>query len=362
MMALQYPAGIFLQVVTNLRSACRSLERRTGELEDANRRLDRQVADLSTLNEVTSRLAVILSLNSLTREIIHVFMELWNADAGMLVMVESEDQPMRPIDQEGYPEEDAPLMHYDMHVARGLARVAEERFPVSDPFGRWFTCFLPLMVGNRLWGALLLKERQPRPEFLQEREAFCQTLLSMTATALENARLYDLATIDTLTRLYVRGYFTTQMDQEFKRAKRYGHSLAFLLTDIDFFRKFNETYGHQQGNLILREVAAVVRRSLRDIDTPVRYGGEEFAVLLPETSLEGALVVAERIRRNVEAHLVPRENGADDPLRVTISIGLAALPDHPAESPEELVKLADDALFQAKAQGRNRVCYPTRLR
>lgn len=359
---LQFAAGRFLQMVDSLRVAYRSLERRTGELEDANRRLDRQVTDLSTLNEVAGRLAAILSMNTLTREIIRIYLNLWDAEAALLVMIEGEEQPFRPVDSEGYSGEDARLMLFDMHVARGLAKVREERRPFSDPDGRWFSCFLPLMVGNRLWGILLLKERNPYSEFLSQREAFCLTLLGVTATALENARLYDLATVDTLTRLYVRRYFTIQMDQEFKRAKRYGHSLALLMTDIDSFKKFNDTFGHQQGDLVLREVAAVVKRSLRDIDIPVRYGGEEFAIVLPETSLEGALVVAERIRRNVETHLVPRENGADDPLRVTISIGLASLPDHSADTPEQLVKLADDALYQAKGQGRNRVCYAVRQR
>ncbi|MFZ2959003.1 MAG: diguanylate cyclase [Candidatus Ozemobacteraceae bacterium] len=358
-MGVQFTAGRFLQMFTNLKDAYRSIKERSEALEESNRLLDRQVTDLSTLNEVGNRFSALLAMEPLSREILLTFQELWGASTSLVAMVEGDDSPLKVIGQYGIGEDDGRLVLFDPEVSMTLRLLREERRFLFTPSGKWFTCYLPLLMGTRLWGALLLKETLPNPTRFHERESFCMTLLGIAATALENARLYNLATVDLLTRLFVRQYFQIQIEQEFKRAKRYGHNLALLMTDIDHFKIFNDSYGHQQGDIVLREVAAAVRKSLREIDIPARYGGEEFSIVLPETNLDGALIVAERIRRNVELMLVPRSDTRGEPLRVMISIGVSAIPEHSLDSPETMIKLADQALYCAKERGRNRVEYIT---
>jgi diguanylate cyclase (GGDEF)-like protein len=125
------------------------------------------------------------------------------------------------------------------------------------------------------------------------------------------------------------------------------------MLDIDHFKAVNDTYGHQQGDLVLREVARVLRESSREIDEPARYGGEELAVALPQTDLEGAYQFAERVRTALEALRIPRLDGANGDLRVTASFGAAAIPGA-GEDTGSLIAAADAALYEAKRAGRNR--------
>ncbi|MBF0382087.1 MAG: diguanylate cyclase [Magnetococcales bacterium] len=165
---------------------------------------------------------------------------------------------------------------------------------------------------------------------------------------LENELRY-LSTTDALTKLFNRRQFDVVLDEEFKRAKRYGLVLGLLLFDVDHFKKFNDTYGHDQGDRVLQAIGKVMNSHFRDIDHPCRYGGEEFCAVLPSTGLEGVKNVAERLREKISDMRV-------DGLQVHISIGVAIYPNSGANSPDEMLKLADEALYQAKEQGRNRVC------
>ncbi len=359
LVVFQYLGGRFWQMVRHLQQAYQSLERRSQELEQSNLRLDQQVRNLWNLNEASRRFASTLDMELLSREVLTTFLTIWEADDGLLAKVDAENDALKALQQSGFPGEDAKLFLFDPAVVQLTGRLLEERRIISDPTGRWFTKYIPLVMGPKLWGTILLRERAPRAR-LEEQGDFWSTLSGLASTALENARLYNLATVDALTRLFVRRYFQVQIEQEFKRARRYHHRLALLMTDIDHFKRFNDTYGHQQGDIVLREVAGAVKRSLREIDIAARFGGEEFGIVLPETDLNGALVVGERIRRNVETLMVPRTGGLGDPLRVTISIGVASFPDNAAANPEEMVKLADEALYRAKQSGRNRVEFAPR--
>ncbi|MBF0499118.1 MAG: diguanylate cyclase [Candidatus Riflebacteria bacterium] len=178
------------------------------------------------------------------------------------------------------------------------------------------------------------------------------TMANQAAVVIEKARLFNLATIDGLTGLIVHRHFQAKIEEEFRRAKRYEKPLSFLMTDIDHFKKFNDTYGHQIGDLVLREVAKCVRAAIRDTDIAARYGGEEFAIILPETDEEGASLFAERLRQKIETSAFSSTKGD---LKVTISLGLSSIPVNPPETAAEMIKLADEALYEAKHSGRNRV-------
>ncbi|MBF0447457.1 MAG: diguanylate cyclase [Magnetococcales bacterium] len=165
---------------------------------------------------------------------------------------------------------------------------------------------------------------------------------------LEN-ELRHLSNTDALTGLFNRRRFDIVLDEEFRRARRYDLVLGLLLFDVDHFKKFNDTHGHDQGDRVLQAIGKVMNSHFRDIDHPCRYGGEEFCAVLPSTGEEGVEVAAERLREKIEAMRV-------DGLQVTISIGVAIYPLSGTKSPEQLLKLADNALYRAKERGRNQVC------
>jgi diguanylate cyclase (GGDEF)-like protein len=191
----------------------------------------------------------------------------------------------------------------------------------------------------------------------RERELF-HYLAGQAAVSVENVGLHETverqAITDELTGLSNRRRFTETMAAEVERSKRFGTQLGLVLLDIDDFKAVNDTYGHQQGDLVLKEVAKVLRASSREIDEPARYGGEELAVVLPGTNLDGAHQLAERVREGIEALRLPIIGDEDsEPLRVTASFGAAALPAC-AEDVRGLVAAADEALYQAKRAGKNR--------
>ena len=167
-----------------------------------------------------------------------------------------------------------------------------------------------------------------------------------------NSRLAELSRSDSLTGLYNRRHWQERLDEELLRLRRRPSPMSLLMFDLDHFKRVNDEHGHQAGDQVLRKVGELVRATLRRTDVAGRYGGEEFAVLLPETDLEGALLVAERLREAAETTPVAT---AENHIRFTISAGVAEW--HPdIDSSEALVAAADRALYEAKHGGRNRVC------
>lgn len=205
-------------------------------------------------------------------------------------------------------------------------------------------------------GVLVVFDREERHGVGAFSEDDKDALISMAVTAgaaMENARLYEQATVDGLTRLFIRRHFDHKLADEIERATRTGSPMSLILVDIDKFKTFNDTYGHQVGDQVLRSVSQILARNVRDdIDVPARYGGEEMAAILPETDAEEAMRVADRIRRAVENHAMPGPDGSL--LQVTISLGVAVFPTHAGDA-ERLVAAADAALYDSKHNGRNRV-------
>ena len=158
-----------------------------------------------------------------------------------------------------------------------------------------------------------------------------------------------MAITDALTGLYNRRRFHDVLNSEFERARRYTTSFSLVMLDIDHFKRVNDVFGHSAGDNVLKEVASILKNSIREIDTASRYGGEEFMVILPNTARENALVVAERIRLMIGQHAF---GGIDR--HITVSIGISGMPDAKVESEEKLIRCADFALYRAKQLGRNR--------
>ena len=167
-----------------------------------------------------------------------------------------------------------------------------------------------------------------------------------------NELLRKLSITDPLTHLHNRRHLMEMVEKEFQRAARKGGYLSLVILDIDYFKKINDTYGHQEGDKVLASLADIVRKGLRSYDVAARYGGEEFVLLLPETPLYEAQTIAERLRTEVQDHIF---NGSLQGQVITISLGVATYPSSRIESIDSLFRQADEALYRAKQNGRNRV-------
>jgi diguanylate cyclase (GGDEF)-like protein len=189
-----------------------------------------------------------------------------------------------------------------------------------------------------------------------QREVFLY-LAGQVSSSIENIALHELvseqAVTDELTGLSNSRHFRELMTKEAARAERFDHELSLIMLDIDDFKQINDTYGHLQGDKVLRMVGRVIRMESRGVDEPARYGGEEFVVALPETGLEGALDLAERVCARIESEQVPRVGGSGT-VSVTASVGVASM--HGSDNgAEALIAAADAALYEAKRDGKNRV-------
>lgn len=170
-----------------------------------------------------------------------------------------------------------------------------------------------------------------------------------------NQELKHISSMDGLTGVANRRFFDETISVEWRRARRHSNSLALLMCDVDYFKLYNDTYGHQAGDDCLRRIAATISRNTeRPPDLVARYGGEEFAVILPETTISGALMVAEKIRQAIHELNIPHVSPSGD--RVTISIGIASAAPGFDNPPDDLIHAADQALYRAKHEGRDRVC------
>jgi len=240
----------------------------------------------------------------------------------------------------------------DVQAKRNYRFVPEE--PVNPNLRSLL--IIPIFGGEERRCVGLFSAESATPEFFKpDLEQILNTMVENASVALTRSMLYlkmeKLATTDGLTGLNNHRTFQEIAAREFERAKRHGRPLSMLLTDIDHFKNFNDTYGHPVGDLVLREIAGCIRSAVRATDFPARYGGEEFAVVLPETAEPGAMAIAERIRQTVEAKVI--ESG-QNMLRVTISIGCVTYPTH-GTTQQELIDCSDKALYASKKGGRNRV-------
>ena len=267
------------------------------------------------------------------------------------------DDELKPLAAKGSPRSllGAPLVV-------GGERVGALLLAASEPqrFGAWQQRFIPLFalfLGQAMMSSRLLHNLENQ---VQERTRQLENVLRETQELKE--RYQSLAMVDALTGLYNRRFFFSEGSLMVARALRYQHTATFVIIDLDFFKRVNDRFGHGMGDQVLKEVAEVLRGQLRETDILARIGGEEFVLILPETGVEGATELVERLRQSVR-DLVWTAKGED--FGVTFSAGLAALP-VPAESAEDhalgrsdmleqLFSQADKALYEAKAEGGDRL-------
>jgi diguanylate cyclase (GGDEF)-like protein/putative nucleotidyltransferase with HDIG domain len=257
---------------------------------------------------------------------------------------------------------DSPIIEWMDREGKALAPSQVESIPAFK--GLWQTekeqltganlaLLHPIKSRGKLIGLMALGHKRRGSIYATEDLDLIVRIASQAGVIIENAQLYVQATTrantDELTALYNHRHFHERIEQEIARGSRFGITFSLIILDLDLFKVYNDIYGHLAGDQLLRKVGKLIQSSVRTIDLAFRYGGEEFAILLPETRMEDALRVAERLRKTIEAKSSFRE------MPVTASLGIASWPSDGVMK-EEIIHRADTALYRAKQTGRNRTC------
>lgn len=234
----------------------------------------------------------------------------------------------------------------------------DNRFSAVSPGFRSFIA-VQMDVGGKYWG--ILRGVSDNENTFDESDLRLLSILgSISSLALTNAQLYrrtqELAITDSLTGLYVQSYFKERLSQEFVRSKRYSFSLAVAMIDLDHFKNINDSHGHIAGDEILQQVSSVIKKRLRDTDLFSRYGGEEFGIIMLQTTSEEAVKVCEDLRKGVENQTfhINSEKNKKLEIKMTVSAGIASIGEN-VKNYDSLIASADSALYKAKQKGRNRV-------
>jgi diguanylate cyclase (GGDEF)-like protein len=285
----------------------------------------------------------------------------WLPERVWMVVAADEHAGIRPLAVRGVPPTLEPVLlavgqwvvvHGADFGSPNLA--ADPRLPGSR---RGSVLGLPLSCRGRTVGALVTFDRVPssaEPALGPAARSAIESALEPGALALENAvrvqRAEALSVTDDLTSLYNSRYLSLVLRREAKRASRSGRPLSLLFLDLDGFKSINDTHGHLFGSRALIEAAAVIRSSARETDVVARFGGDEFALVLPDTGSDGATAVGERVRERIAGHGFLQADGLH--IRLTASVGIATLPDA-ADTVEALIQAADKAMYRVKERGKN---------
>lgn len=359
-------AGAVTLFVLSGAEVAERLRRLRHELDGNRASLDSRIRELEALRAIGGEILTTLDVETLYRLLDRECRKMFDVDAASVALADSERSCLRQV----FNRVGARVHVGERTVRSGLAaRVLRSGRPLLvadvadlppdgslqanllDPETR-SAMAVPLRVEDGIVGVFTIESRTPHT-YDEHRLSVLTTIGQQAAVAIENARHYQMATVDALTGFFVKEYFFRRLRQEDQRVRRYGGRFALVMIDLDCFKEINDTFGHLAGDKLLAEITGTIRKQLRRNDLACRYGGDEFCLLLPDAEIEGAQAIAERIRREVAERVVLFKG---QPLRTTVSIGLACYPDHDGGDLEGLLENADAALYRAKRGGRDRVC------
>ncbi len=339
---------------------------------EASRILHEKEAELDTLDEVGRAIISSLELKTVLNIIMEKIRELVQSEAWSLLLIDEKTGELQCSVAIG--EHADRLRQFNVKFGEGVAGwVAREGKPVvihdvsEDP--RFFNememalgfktrsiLCAPLETRGKVLGVLEVINKKGGGGFTDRDLNLTTRLAGFAAVAIENARLYHQAKLltmtDELTHLYNSRFFNQFLDSEVKRCERYDSNVSLIFLDLDHFKNINDQYGHLIGSKLLQEAADVLRKGLRDVDVVARYGGDEFLVILPETKIEEAARVAERMRADFNDKVFLAEEGVN--VKVTASFGVSSFPEF-SSSKEELIRMADQAMYRVKDADRNGV-------
>lgn len=325
--------------------------------------LQKKMDDLKILYEVGQAISSVLDYKELLHLILDKNMKVIDAERGSIMLFDDENklviqaaqgipakivQNTRVSHNEGVAgwviKTGEPLLVKDTSREAGFEKLKGRKVD------RGCMLSVPLKVKDKNLGVMNVSKSIPDSFDKKDLELY-KALATQAAIAIENARLYRMAITDGLTKLFIHRYFQQRMDEELSRSRRYNEKLSYIMLDIDHFKNFNDTFGHQVGDKVLVTVARLLEASVREIDILARYGGEEFAIILPEKTKKEAAVAAERMRKKLEDNDFMVEGKR---VPITISLGIAEFPAD-ANEKTDLIEKADLALYYSKETGRNKV-------
>lgn len=332
---------------------------------------EKEIFDLKQLLQISKSLNSVLQFDRLIEAILYIVMAQLKTFGAAIFTKKSFDDNLFVLNRDHYGFDISREVQYSINVDHPLITFLDKSDSgctpdeigkniktdkiVKDLFSLSPSFFVPLKAKNRMIGFLLLGEKmESSHEFTDYEKNIIENIASLAAIAINNSQLLEMTTTDIMTHLKLKHYFFTLLMERLDIINSSGakkEPLSILMIDIDFFKKINDTYGHAAGDIVLEEVARVIKSCTRNADTAARYGGEEFVVMLNNTPVSAAMAIAERIRKLVEESAILYDG---QKINVTISIGVSSY-NFDLEPAKSIVDRADKALYESKQNGRNRV-------
>ena len=322
--------------------------------------------ELSIFINVGKALTSTLELNKVLDIIMENVQKLVNAEAWSLLLIDEERDDLYFAMTKGH--QQAGLQELRLKIGEGIAgKVAKGGKPLiirdvlNDRSCPYYLTAIKGFTPNNVLSVPIINKKNGK-SFTNKDMKLMLKLADQASIAIERSNIYqkmaNLAVTDDLTKLFNLRYLYRALDTEVKRCRRYHSTFSVIFLDLDSFKLVTDRHGHLIGSKTLMEVAGMLVSSLRDVDIIARYGGDEFVIVLPHTTVEMAYVIAERIQQDINRHTFLTEEGLS--LRITASFGVAGYPDH-ARDETELLRLADQAMYMAKSLGKNRVILASEL-
>lgn len=348
-----------------------ALEEKASIIERMNRELTDAFRDVSLLYTVSQYLSSVLEIRELADTVQKIFVEKFKCDRFALYFIPHSNLRFKLHASKGLGQDEQGEQDVELGVGiTGLTAQKKRAFYINDltryPHDQLMRCerdgagsvfSLPLMVRDKLIGVLWIGRAEANSFTPTDRQSL-ESIASQIAIAFDRSQLYtktkELSVRDELTGIYNRRHFYHMLGLEFKRAERFKRYISLLMFDVDHFKKFNDTYGHLKGDEILRQFAQLLQANIREVDVLARFGGEEFVIMLTDTSLGDAVSVANKLRELIRTQL-RLEDVHTHPM--TVSIGVSSYPDSAIDK-DDLINTADVALYAAKHDGRDCIrCY-----
>ena len=313
-----------------------------------------EIKKLLAFSEITQAIISSMNLERILRTVMHALITQIGFDRARLYMVDKEAKVLKG--------------RYSAMIGQGLKEL-DESVPLKSGISQLVDMVLEnkqeyfdgghiyrtLLAGRDTVGIVQADNIFSRQQITRTDLKTLGTFANLASVAIFNAQLFEevqrLSITDGLTGLYVYRYFSTRLSEEITRARRFGGSVTMILFDVDHFKEINDRHGHPFGDKVLKEVSTQVKKCIREVDSPARYGGDEFAIILPGASCDMARRIAERIQTAISSPGIKSDSVIE---KITISIGIAAFPED-ADTDKELIKKADTALYAAKRLGRARI-------
>ncbi len=344
-----------------LLNALDKLNERTTEVERANRRLEMVYQASQDLGSILRVDDVIQRVLSIARSLFgYPLCEilLWNGHKDrLLVYGRVEEDRTTTFDP---PRQIRPNELFELVLQSGTAKRGLHQIPSKSggPNKVKSQLAIPMKTQGKIVG-ILNAEAMDYDSFSERDEHVFAILANSAALALDNAfmhqKMEQLTITDELTGTYNYRFFKMRLEDEMKRSVRYGQPLSLIMIDIDWFKRFNDTYGHETGNRLLRKLSSVIAANIRDVDILARYGGEEFIIILPQTGQDEAYTLGERIREKISEMRLEVGPDGKELAHVTVSVGISCYPEN-GRGEGDLVESVDQALYRAKGAGKNLVC------